>query len=110
MPRVTCKNVNLNVASKEYFLPSLFPNPSCGRPTHKLLKRFNLRRIATRIIGRELASHSACLLDGIHELGRPRLGNPSQVVLQLVLGHTDTRVLDDEGLGVLRDGVLVHTA
>lgn len=52
-------------------------------------------------VKRELASHPSCLLDGIHELGRSRLGNLSQVVLELFLGHANTRVLDDEGLGVL---------
>lgn len=54
---------------------------------------------STATTGRSQVSH---LLDGLHELGRTRLGDPAEVVLQFVLGHTHARVLDDERLGVLQ--------
>ena len=39
-------------------------------------------------------------LQGLHEGFGPRLGDGSQVVDQIGLGHTDSRVLDGEGLGL----------
>merc|ERR1719453_1984494 len=41
---------------------------------------------------------------GLHEGFSSRLGNGSKVVDELVLGHTNTRVLDcDGGVGLIRD-------
>lgn len=45
----------------------------------------------------------AHLLDGVHELRRTRLGDLSEVGLQLLLGHAHTTVLKDKGFRVLQD-------
>lgn len=44
---------------------------------------------------------TAHVLDSVHKFGRSGLGDPSEVVLELVLGHPHTRVFDDQGLGIL---------